>query len=1164
MKKTKLLKLLSVAIMLLCSLYASAYDFTVDDMFYNVVSSSDLTCEITYYSKNVFGEVVNSNYYTGSVSIPKTVTCDSDGNTYTVVGIGKQAFYNCTEMTDVTIATTVTYIDSLAFDNCSALTEITIPRYVNSIGGRAFYGCSALKEVEIPNGVDIIHTNTFYGCSNLTKVSIPSSVTSIWGSAFSDCSSLSELTIPSSVTSIGNQAFYNCSKLVTVTLEDGEETLAMTTSSSYTPFSNCSAINTLYLGRNLNYTGTYSPFKGKTALSSLTIGNKVTSISTYEFYECTALENVDLPNSMTEIGEYAFYDCSKLTYLTLGNNLCKIGAEAFSHCHGLIGELKIPDSVTEIGEYAFWECVGLTSLTLGNSVETIGDYAFYVCTGLTGELIIPNSITTIGVYVFSHCSKLTSLVLSNSVISIGSNAFSGCSSLIELTIPNSVNEIGSNAFSSCTALTKIIMLPITPPTIYDSTFDEDKEVEVPKESLTKYALASVWSDFDLIYSISEGDYYYPVPIIRVGDALVTAEGGDENGVALKNGETATIKLIEDGEINGLVLFLSEDITETLSSKGSYSFTVEKYHKNNTIYSYSYTYNLTVSQAGDVLNQITVANINSVYSLKIKGDINGTDILTIRKMPNLQILDISEANIVSGGDYYYNNSYATSDNLVGDYFFYKMDLLRYVKLPSNVKSIGEYAFGSCTSLTTIAIPNSVTSIGSSAFYQCSMLTDLTIGESVTSIGSYAFYQCSMLTDLTIPDKVISIEQDAFRDCTKLTEVIIPASVESIGVRAFMGCTKLTTLTLEDGISALSLGMYYEPILNGYYIYSTFDDCPLETIYMGRTVTYSSHYTVDGDILLFSPFQNMGTLTTLTISDSVERIPSYLFANCTGLTEITIPSSVIELYWTAFNGCSNLKSVTFEDGNRTLSISSYLSDVYTSPSFEYCESLYLGRNLSYSNSNWKNNDCYSPFALVTTLNSVTIGNSVTTVPDYLFYKCTGITSLAIGSQVTSMGSSAFYNCTGLTEVKTPNSINSIGDSAFYGCSKVTTLTIGSDCTSIGSNAFYNCSKLVAIYAKAVTPPEISSDTFKGVDKVACTLYVPIGSINPYWLHAYWSEFYNIVEMYFDDSDGIETVGITTEGKEIVGYYSIEGKQLNAPQHGINILRYSDGTTKKLYVK
>ncbi|MDD6483565.1 MAG: leucine-rich repeat domain-containing protein [Clostridiales bacterium] len=165
----------------------------------------------------------------GSITIPSTL------GGYPVNGIGKEAFYECSSLTSITIPDGVTSIGEAAFRNCYSLTSITVSKNnmnYSSINGNLFdknkttliqYAIGKQdKQYTIPNSVTSIGNSAFYGCS-LTNVTIPDSVTSIGNGAFIDCHSLTSVTIPDSVTSIGNWAFSWCSSLTDVYYGGSEE-----------------------------------------------------------------------------------------------------------------------------------------------------------------------------------------------------------------------------------------------------------------------------------------------------------------------------------------------------------------------------------------------------------------------------------------------------------------------------------------------------------------------------------------------------------------------------------------------------------------------------------------------------------------------------------------------------------------------------------------------------------------------------------------------------------------------------------------------------------------------------------------------------------------------------------------------------------------------------
>lgn len=131
-------RLAMLAIMMQAFLVASAYDFEVDGIYYNVVSLPDLTCEVTY----------GDNEYVGDIVIPSTVEYNS--RKFTVVNIGAKAFKDCESLTSVVISKGVFTIGKSAFENCLYLTSVEFPESLSSIGEEAFYYCRCLSSVEFP------------------------------------------------------------------------------------------------------------------------------------------------------------------------------------------------------------------------------------------------------------------------------------------------------------------------------------------------------------------------------------------------------------------------------------------------------------------------------------------------------------------------------------------------------------------------------------------------------------------------------------------------------------------------------------------------------------------------------------------------------------------------------------------------------------------------------------------------------------------------------------------------------------------------------------------------------------------------------------------------------------------------------------------------------
>ena len=143
--------------------------------------------------------------------------------------------------------------------------------------------------------------------------------------------------------------------------------------------------------------------------------------------------------------------------------------------------------------------------------------------------------------------------------------------------------------------------------------------------------------------------------------------------------------------------------------------------------------------------------------------------------------------------------------------------------------------------------------------------------------------------------------------------------------------------------------------------------------------------------------------------------------------------------------------------------------------------------------------------------------------------------------------------------PSGITFIGGDAFHNCSGLTSLTLPSGITEIGNNAFKDCVSLTSIYTYAETLPKIGRGAFDGCDAKECTIYVPKGTSDGYRLSDF-GYFENIVEF---DATGINKVTISSDAKEL-SRYSVNGQRLSAPAKGLNIVKYSDGSVKKVVVQ
>ena len=524
--------------------------------------------------------------------------------------------------------------------------------------------------------------------------------------------------------------------------------------------------------------------------------------------------------------------------------------------------------------------------------------------------------------------------------------------------------------------------------------------------------------------------------------------------------------------------------------------------------------------------------------------------------------------------------------ISDFAFYGCSGLTSLTIPSGVTSISDFAFKGCSGLTSLTIPSGVTSIGWNAFYGCSGLTSLTIPSSVTSIGGYAFYGCSGLTSIyAYLEKIPKLGSDVFTGCdAKNCILYVPTGtyddylVSEFGYfeNIVDGINKDVLLTIkldEAGTLPDRIGENQKNLITNLKIVGKINGTDLKFIREMAGCDFNWKKT-DGKLSILDLSEakivaggDAYVLYGESHYTSNDKLGNYAFYGCSGLTSMIIPSGVTSIGYRAFKGCSGLTSMIIPSGVTSIGDEAFYGcsglTSLTIPSsvtsigelaFEGCRGLTsMTIPSSVTSIGW------GAFAECSGLTSLTIPSSVTSIDRYAFAGCSGLTSLTIPSGVTSIGNYAFADCSGLTSLTLPSSVTSIGEYAFENCSGLTSLTIPSSVTSIGNSAFRGCSGLTSIYVYPEKLPELGTYIFSGCDAKNCTVYVPKGTIDDYKLSKF-GYFEKIVEF---DASGIDKVTTSTNVKE-VSRYSANGQRLSAPAKGLNIVKYSDGSVKKVVVQ
>ena len=195
----------------------------------------------------------------------------------------------------------VTTVGQEAFFYCSEITKLTIPSTIQSLETNAFYGCDELKEIVFEKGLTKIGNAAFYGCDALTEVTLPEGLLHIGSEAFCSCTQLKTVHFPDSVKEIESEAFFGCSAMESITLPES------LTSLSEGLFSECESLAEVNLPKNL-----------------VLVGNEA-------FWYCTSLTKLNLPDGLVQMGEKVFYNAG-IVELTLPSSINGINQDTFDGC----------------------------------------------------------------------------------------------------------------------------------------------------------------------------------------------------------------------------------------------------------------------------------------------------------------------------------------------------------------------------------------------------------------------------------------------------------------------------------------------------------------------------------------------------------------------------------------------------------------------------------------------------------------------------------------------------------------------------------------------------------------------------------------------------------------------------------------------------------------
>ena len=1042
MFKQRCFRLLLLASAIATSLSAAAYDFEWAGIYYNITGNN--TVEVTYSDRD-------NNTYSGSISVPETVT--NNGTEYSVTTIGESAFKG------------------------SAVTSVSMPESITSIGRYAFSGCQNLESVTLPETLTTLGSDAFSGCQNLESVALPESLTTLGGSAFKSCSSLKAVKIPSKVTAIPDDCFYDCSSLESVTIPEGVATIGSGA------FQSCK-FNTLALPSTITSIGGWA-FSNNFNLQSIICN--ATTPPVLDDYAFSSTTDKDIKVPLSSIVAYRQADGWKNFTNYYGEEVAADGITyrinekeaVVAEADSSLTEANILSSVEfegnqypviKINSSVFSDNMNLTAVTLPEGLVEIGAYAFRECKNLE-SVALPESLTTLGIRAFGGCQSLRAVKIPSKETTIPDQCFSDCSSLESVTIPEGVTTIGERAFYCYSGnLQSIICSATIPPTLGDNAFSNGitPSIKVPISSIAVYKQANGWKDFTNYYGgdvVNNGITYR----INENGATITAaeatltEANIPSAVEFEGNQYPVIK------INSSVFSGNTNLTAVTLSAGLVEIGIYAFEGCKNLES------VTLSESLKTLGFGAFESCKSLKTIKIPSKVTTIPNYCFSKCSSLESVTIPEGVTDIGGIAFSGCN------------------LKALTLPESLEKIEGCAFEDNRSLKSVNIPAKVKTIEQQAFYGCG-LTELVIPEGVQAIGYHAFFNNS-LQNLTLPSTITSIGNSAFYYNYDLQSITCNAATPpTLGDDAFYGCNIQEVKVPLASIAAYrkvygwkDYSNYYggEEIIDGVAYRIDDKGAYVQAAYMTESeICLAENVAFEGAQyplykIADKAFAGNGSITLVTVPATVETIGSNAFDGVTYpiikikattppvlasklpmLSAIVPPASV-----KAYKAANYWKDMTIiGEGKNDI-------EVTTSATVDLTEAIMTQAKITPASVTsikvhgpLTNDDIIN--ALNTNMRScyaIDLSDAeIEALPDGAFDGKIGLLEITLPAGLKAIGNNAFNGCFALrNEVTIPAGVETIGSYAFAGCRNAKfNPALPETLTAIGDYAFQNCANLYAV--------------------------------------------------------------------------------------------------------
>ncbi len=748
--------------------------------------------------------------------------------------------------------------------------------------------------------------------------------------------------------------------------------------------------------------------------------------------------------------------------------MTKVANKAFANCKSL-ESISIPGTVVQIGDATtsddympFYGCSALKNVRFedGKNGLVLGShyYEYYKCDKNNNSYWV---ISSGGV--FSGCpleelyigrnisyAKNRSYIFEESPVKYGYSAFYGKTELTKVTISPAVTKIPAYLFYKCSALNNVsIQGQLVEIPMY-SFYDCPKLASTTFEESSEHTLSIYESAFRNCVSLE--NVTFPGQLSVLGRSAYSGCEKLKSVIFNKNEQYKPSLTIGNYTFDKCYLIKELAFPGRLESIGNYTFascvnlTNVSFEDANTAvklgYGASTDYKSNYSKALPLFGNSNLTSLYMGRNIDYETDYS-KGYSPFYNQQNLTDVKFSQAGTVT----------YCKDNLL-----YKVNNCKTLILPESLTSIGSWTFRGMSTLGSIAIPNAV-----------------------TTIGTYAFADDSELESAKLSTSCAWLKEGLFSKCGKLQAITIPTVVTKMDTQMFTNCKALKNVTFEDGTDLIE--MAYGSSNNGCGL---FRDCPVETLYLGRWLSYNT------DASYRSPFYSIAELKNLTLGKDLKVVDKYMFSYCTGLENLYIPDNITSINMWGFRGCTSLKSVRFSEAL------SQISDY----GFSGCTSL---DNVALPASMTSIAD--NSFSGCTSLRKLDLGTSLRIIGPSAFQNCTALEGIEMPETLEGLGVESFSGCTSLPYVEVKGGISSVGKQSFQGCTGLTWISLSENVSSLGENSFDGCTNIKYVKSYATSPIPAGLANFPKDVVANGTLFVPASYVGRYKRSATWKDWGNI---------------------------------------------------------